>query len=229
MPVEMTPIEDAAADVIVVGDPRRAFALAQELTLQPRMSHLARGLWGYRGSTSAGHELTVQSTGVGGPAAVPVIGDLAAQGARRVLRLGTCTALDPELEAGTLVLVERAFALDGASRQLGEGRDFIRPDAGLFEAMDGLGQTGAIASHDLVERYAPAAGSRPDPEGTIARDLQTATTFALCSRLGVAAAALLIVSRDRSGRKLEEEELAGRFGPIGEAVLERLGSGGGRP
>ena len=218
----MTPIEDAAADVIVVGDPRRAFSLAQELTVQPRMSHLARGLWGYRGSTPDGHELTVQSTGVGGPAAVPVIGDLAAQGARRVLRLGTCIGVDPDLEAGAVILVERAFASDGASRQLGEDRDFIRPDAEMFESLGGLGRAAAIASHDLVDRYAPVTGSRPDPEGTIARDLQTATTFALCSRLGVAAAALLVVSRDRAGRKLEEEELTDRFRSLGKSAIQRF-------
>ena len=51
MPVKMNPIEPAAGDAILVGDPRRAFALAQELTGQPKMSHQARGFWGYKGLT----------------------------------------------------------------------------------------------------------------------------------------------------------------------------------
>ena len=96
MPVKMTPIDSAASDAILVGDPRRAFALAQELTVQPKMSHQARGLWGYTGMTVDGTPLTVQSTGSGGPSAVPVIGDLAAQGTGRMIRLGTCLAIDAE-------------------------------------------------------------------------------------------------------------------------------------
>ena len=37
MPVKMNPIEPAAGDAILVGDPRRAFALAQEKGLMNRL------------------------------------------------------------------------------------------------------------------------------------------------------------------------------------------------
>jgi hypothetical protein len=96
MSVRLNPILPATGDVILVGDPRRAFALGQALTVQPAMSHLSRGLWGYRGETAGGLELTVQATGVGGPSAVAVISDLVAMGARRLIRLGSCTATGPD-------------------------------------------------------------------------------------------------------------------------------------
>lgn len=222
MPVKMTPIDSAASDAILVGDPRRAFALAQELTVQPKMSHLARGLWGYSGITVDGTPLTVQSTGSGGPSAVPVIGDLADQGTGRMIRLGTCLAIDESLRAGTLLLVERAVVTDGAGRALSNGADFVRPDQQVFTALEGLGRTATISSHDLVERHEPEGPGRPDPGPAIARDLQTAATLAMCRRLDIPAAALLIVAEDADGRRLGEDELWDLFRSAGKAVLSRL-------
>ncbi|MBN8870273.1 MAG: hypothetical protein J0H66_10375 [Solirubrobacterales bacterium] len=222
MPVKMNPIEPPAADAILVGDPRRAFALAQELTVQPKMSHQARGLWGYSGVSPDGMPLTVQSTGSGGPSAVPVIGDLVEQGVSRVVRLGTCLAIDPSLRAGTVLLVERAVVDDGAGRALSGGDDFTRPDAGLLGAFEGLGRSATVASHDLVSRYDPEASERPDTGPAIARDLQTAATLAFCRRLGVPAAALLIVAEDISGDRPGEEELWELFRAAGKAALSRL-------
>src|SRR5690349_15047482 len=93
MPARLRPTAPNATDAILVGDPGRALMLAQELLQQPKMSNHARGLWGYTGVTHEGHELTVQSTGMGGPSATVVLHDLAELGVRRALRIGTCTAL----------------------------------------------------------------------------------------------------------------------------------------
>ena len=67
------------------------------------MSNHARGLWGYSGETPAGRGLTIQATGMGGPSAAIVLADLAKLGVRRAIRVGTCTALAQEAEAGDLV------------------------------------------------------------------------------------------------------------------------------
>ncbi len=218
----MNPIETAAGDAIVVGDPRRAFTLAQELTDQPRMSHQARGLWGYTGITAGGLPLTVQSTGVGGPSAVSVLGDLASQGVGRIIRLGTCLAVDPDLEAGSVLLVDRAVITDGAARVLTGGEAFTQPDQRLLAAFEGLGREATVSSHDLVERLEPVGPDRPDPGPAVARDLQTAATFALCRKIGIPAAALLIVAEDRSGRRLDDEGLWELFRSAGKAALSRL-------
>lgn len=222
MPVKMTPIESAAGEAILVGDPRRAFTLAQELTVQPRMSHQARGLWGYRGVTAEGTELTVQSTGSGGPSAVPVIGDLAGQGVGRFLRLGTCLALDPQIRTGSLLLVTRAVIADGAARTLSRGDDVTAPDQRLLAALGGLGREAVISSHDLVTRFEPGTGSAGDGNPAVARDLQTAATLAFCHQLGLPAAALLIVAEDAAGERLAEPELWDLFRAAGRAALTRL-------
>src|SRR6476469_7789804 len=102
MPSRLRPTASFAADAILVGDPGRALLLAQELLEQPKMSNHARGLWGYSGLTPAGDELTIQSTGIGGPSAALVLADLAELGVRRAVRVGTCTGLRAGTSLGDL-------------------------------------------------------------------------------------------------------------------------------
>src|SRR5215468_2990665 len=110
MPARLRPTAPFATDAVLVGDPGRALLLAQELLEQPKMSNHARGLWGYSGRTPAGHELSVQSTGMGGPSAALVLADLAELGLKRAIRVGTATAVGPELGAGELLVVVAAHA-----------------------------------------------------------------------------------------------------------------------
>jgi len=219
MPAHLSPIETPATTTLLTGDPRRAFALAGELMEQPRMSHLERGLWGYTGTTVGGMELTVQSTGSGGPAAAAVLGDLTELGVERVVRVGTCLAeLDPV--AASAILVERAVCRDGTSLLLGDGDGTALPDPGLNRLLSGIASRGIVSSHDLVARLDPT-GSGP-AEGAIARDLQTAAVFALSAKLGVEAAAVLVVAGDGSGIRLDEARLSGTFLELGRNIIRRL-------
>src|SRR5258707_10817463 len=88
MPSRLRPTASFAADAILVGDPGRALLLAQELLEEPKMSNHARGLWGYSGLTPAGDELTIQSTGIGGPRAALVPPHPAQLCGRRAGRVG---------------------------------------------------------------------------------------------------------------------------------------------
>src|SRR3954449_3167646 len=90
MPHHLRPSTPYAEDALLPGDPGRALALAQQLLTEPRMSNHARGLWGYTGETAAGHALSIQSTGMGGPSAAIVLQELAELGGGRGIRGGTC-------------------------------------------------------------------------------------------------------------------------------------------
>jgi len=215
MPSRLRPTSSVAAEAILVGDPGRALLLAQELLEQPKMSNHARGLWGYTGRTPAGSELTVQSTGMGGPSAAVVLGDLAELGVRRAIRIGTCTALDPELAPGQLLVVGEAHAWSGG----GAGEPML-PDPGLTAALgDRLGEearTAAVASLDTLHGAgAPAPVSAGD-----AADMQTASLFARGSALGVALAAVLIVAESAGNESLEDEAAESAAKRAGKAVLD---------
>lgn len=193
MPAHLRPTAPIAADAVLVGDPGRALLLAQELLEEPKMSNHARGLWGYYGKTPAGDPLTIQATGIGGPSAALILGELGELGVRRVVRVGTCVGSSDVGKAGQLLLVTAAVAEGGSSTSLGLGLgETASPDAELTErlgaALAGDGLAAAVASVDTHP------GERTAPPGIVATDMQTAPVLARSRSLGIAAAAVLIVT-----------------------------------
>jgi uridine phosphorylase len=218
----LNPSAELAERVLLPGDPHRALAVAQALLEKPaRMFNHSRGLWGYSGIAADGEPLTVQSTGMGGPSAAIVCEELIALGARRLVRIGTCAALDDRLELGTLLAPEAVLALDGASTSLGAaGR--LRPDPDMLARLLEAGAAPAtVASRDLFyERR-----DTPPAPGVVAVELETAAVLGVAARHGVTAAAVLGVAR-RAGlngaARLDADRLEAlglRLGEVGYAAL----------
>ncbi len=236
MPHHLRPSSEYAEDALLPGDPGRALALAQQLLTEPRMSNHARGLWGYTGETPAGRALSIQSTGMGGPSAAIVLQELAELGVRRAVRVGTCSALDPELGHGELVVARDALAEDGASRALGAD-EAAEPDPELTARLAAGLTAGAaparIVTTDLFYGGEPDEGAPPRARadawrrrGAVAVEMEAATIFTLGRRLGVATACLLAVSDtfvDGERRRISDQVLADaaeRMGSIAAAALE---------
>jgi uridine phosphorylase len=221
MPTRLRPTASFAADAILVGDPGRALLLAQELLEQPKMSNHARGLWGYTGSTPAGRALTIQSTGIGGPSAALVLGDLAKLGVRRAVRVGTCVGLDDAAKLGELLIVTKAIAAGGSAAALGVGAgEAVHPDPVLTERLEqeaAEGRAAAVASFD-----AHPNGEQP-PASVAAADMQTAALLARAASLGILAAAVLVVAEKTGDDELLEkdalERAEKRAGNAASAVL----------
>lgn len=227
MPSRLRPTSSLAAEAILVGDPGRALLLAQELLEQPKMSNHARGLWGYTGRTPDGRELTVQSTGMGGPSAAIVLADLAELGVRRAIRVGTCTAVRPGLEPGDLTIVSETFPEPGSPfRPTDKLEDepqpvVVEPDPTLtYRLAKLLGEEAhVVVSVSLDVLHRPDFAVHPAAE---VADMQTAALFATGSEFEVALAALLIVTATRGGAILADEELepaAKRAGQAAAAVI----------
>lgn len=223
MPSRLRPKAPIAADAVLVGDPGRALLLAQELLTAPRMSNHARGLWGYSGETPAGAHLTIQATGMGGPSAAMVLSDLAKLGVRRAVRVGTCAGLDAEARAGELLVVGEAVAAAGSAAEFGlEKGDSVRPDAELRarleEELGSVARTAPIASFDSLP-VAPGSART----GVAAADMQTVGVFGAGRRLGIAIAAVLVVS-EAGGERISDaslEEAAKRAGQAAAAALSK--------
>jgi uridine phosphorylase len=185
------------------------------------MSNHARGLWGYTGTTAAGDALTIQATGMGGPSAAMVLTDLAALGVRRAVRVGTCAALDAESPAGGLQLVDAAISAAGSAVSFGvDAGERALPDPALFERLrDALGdgaRVATIASLDAMPAEAGKAG------GAKAADMQTLAVLARGRELGVAAAAILIVTEAGDGTALSDDALESAAKRAGRAAAEAL-------
>jgi purine-nucleoside phosphorylase len=225
--IHLHPAAPLAERVLLPGDPGRALRLAQSLLQAPKMFNHNRGLWGYTGTAADGEQLTIQSTGMGGPSAAIVISELADLGARRLLRVGTCGALNQSLALGQLLIAAEAIAGDGTSRALGsQQRVSATPGllADLMGAADGAAQAGAVASTDLFY------DDRRDPErewlaaGAIAVEMETATLFALARRRGLQAGSVLIVTDLLyPGRvRIEAEHLEAAEHRMGELAVRAL-------
>ena len=223
--LHLRPTAPLAPRALLPGDPGRALALAQVLLEQPRMFNHHRGLWGYTGAAADGAPLTIQSTGMGGPSAAIVLEELCDLGLEVAVRVGTCTALDPELALGDLVVVRKALAGDGASRALGADERVVA-DAALAQALAaaaGAGsRSGLVACGDLFYDPAPERAEGWRAQGALALDLEAAALLQTCVRRGIRGAALLAVTGTEDER-LDEEGVtrAGeRMGNVAAAALD---------
>jgi uridine phosphorylase len=206
--------------------------MAQELIEEPKMFNHHRGLWGYTGRASHdGELLTIQATGMGGPSAAIVLEELIELGARRLVRTGSCGALDDGLALGELVVAGEALAEDGASRALGaDGRADADPElAARLGGLAGLA-AGMVVSTDLF--YAADAEAEGEARarwraaGARAVEMECAVLFTLAALRGVTAGAVLAVSDELAGDEDRERiaddvlsDAARRMGEIAVAAL----------
>ena len=236
--VHLRPTAELAERVLLPGDPHRALAVAQALMDGPKMFNHTRGLWGYSGPAADGRPLTIQSTGLGGPSAAIVCEELIALGARRLVRIGTCTALDGAVEPGSLLAARTVLSLDGAGTGLAGASPSsytpasatpsseparLEPDPALLGRLVEAGATPAtVASTDLF--YDPRAQGPAEAasRGALALELESAAILAVAARHGAAAACVLGVAGVDGGGRLgieELEELGLRLGEAGYAAL----------
>jgi uridine phosphorylase len=199
------PTAELAERALLPDDPGQALALTRILFGDtPRMFNHHRGLWGYTGVATDGAPLTVQSTGIGGPSAAVVVGELHAMGLRRAVRIGRAWAVDGTLRAGDLLAPTAVVSADGASRALGAGAR-VEPDATLATALE-ADHRGTLVSVDLPE-------ADPGSEA-LAFDLESAAVLAAAARAGIPAACLVAIDG-----AVDPERVAERLGRSALAAL----------
>ncbi len=229
-PIHLRPTAELAERVLLPGDPGRALALAQLLIEGPLMFNHHRGLWGYTGPAIAdGEQLTIQSTGMGGPSAAIVLQELIVLGARRAIRVGTCGALDGGLELGDLVVAREALAADGTSRKLGAG-ERIAADGDLTAALESaVGCYGTtVVSTDLFYEPNPRRELEWRMAGAVAVEMEAATLFAVGARAGVQVACLLTVSnvigngREDLHEHIDDDALLAAASEMGRCAVSSL-------
>ncbi len=160
-PVHLRPATELAERVLLPGDPHRALMVAQDLLEGPLMFNHARGLWGYTGPAADGDPLTIQSTGMGGPSAAIVCEELIALGARRLIRIGTCGALNGALAIGDLLAASEALPADGASTALGAERPLAAEPGLVSRLVEAGARAVTVVSTDLFYDERPATDGRP--------------------------------------------------------------------
>ncbi len=196
-----------ADTVLLPGDPRRAQHIANALLENSREITNVRNMLGFTGSWR-GRRLSVMGSGMGIPSILIYATELVRQyGVKRLVRLGTCGAVAPGLELGSIVVA------------LGAGTD-SRVNRIRFRDYD----FPATASWPLLERVMHQARARgqavhvgnvfssdqfyhPDADlnkvlarlGFLAIEMETAGLYGVAAELGIEALSVLTVSDQAAG------------------------------
>jgi DeoD family purine-nucleoside phosphorylase len=192
---------DYAPAVLLPGDPLRAERIAREFMEGARQVNGERGMLGFTG-TFEGRLVSVQATGMGCPSAAIVIEELIQLGAQRLIRVGTCGGLQPDLALGDLIVAVSAVPADGTARAYVNGEPHApTADFGLTHGM-----IHAAKGFDLRPKVGPVASSDtfydPDAErhhrwsarGVLGVEMEAAVLFTIGALRKVAAACVLTVS-----------------------------------
>ncbi len=223
---------DYAPTVLLPGDPNRATAIARRFDggLDGcRQVNAHRALHGYTG-TYGGVPISVQTTGMGAPAAAIVVEELLRLGVRRLVRVGTCGGIKRGIRTGDLVIATSATPMDGATQTYLHGDPYApTADHGLVRllvdeaASRGLRyHVGQVATVDAF--YNPDAdyATKWRDRGVLAFEMESSVIYFLAARAAAAgedvvAATILTVS-DVLTEEVGPEETYLPLGQLEQAV-----------
>ncbi len=236
MPIHVRANEgDYAEACLLPGDPLRAKYIADTFLSDVQPRNTERGMLGYTG-TFNGKPVSVQSTGMGCPSAAIVIEELVQLGVKRLLRVGTCGGLQPDLQLGDLIVALSAVPADGTARHYVGGEphvptaDWELVHSAVHSAKE-LGKrvrVGPIVSSDVF--YDPDTGraQRWSDRGILAVEMEAAVLFTLGALRKVQAGCLLTVSDvivEGEFKRITDEELRAAVDQMTELALGTVTQG----
>jgi DeoD family purine-nucleoside phosphorylase len=223
---------DYAEACLLPGDPLRAKYIAEMFLDDAVQRNQERGMLGYSG-TFEGRPVSVQATGMGCPSAAIVVEELVQLGVKRLLRVGTCGGLQPDLSLGDLIVAVSAVASDRTVEKL-VGFEPHVPTAdfglvhGAVHAAKELGKpvrVGPIVSSDLF--YNPDEGQyeRWSARGILAVEMEASVLFTLGALRKVQAGCLLTVSDvvvEGEFVRISDEEMRAAVDQMTELALRTI-------
>jgi purine-nucleoside phosphorylase len=224
---------DIAPVVLLPGDPLRAQFIAERYLVGAVCTNQVRNALGYTG-TFRDKRLSIQSTGMGIPSASIYVHELLADhGARVLLRVGTCGALQPSVKVRDLILAMSASTDAAMNRHTFGGRDFaptasfdlLRKAHELATARGVPVQVGSVVTSDRFYPDDDSWWSIWARHGVLAAEMETAAVYTLAARAGARALSLLAVSDHvATGEHTSPEERQTSFTQMIEVALELAAS-----
>ena len=193
---------EIAATVLLPGDPLRAKYMAETMLTQPVCYSQVRGMLGFTGLYK-GKRVSIQGSGMGMPSMAIYAHELAAfYQAQRLIRVGSCGAILPDLQLRDIILAMSASTDSSFNKLRFQGMDYaatasfrlLKKAADCAQQMGVVTKVGAILSSDTF--YSP------DPEqwklwasyGVLAVEMETAALYTIAAQHGIEALSILTVS-----------------------------------
>jgi purine-nucleoside phosphorylase len=192
---------DFAPDVLMPGDPRRARRIADLVLDDARQVTDVRGILGFTG-THEGRPLSVLASGMGMPSMTIYATELFRfYGVRRIVRVGTCGGMSPDVDVNDVVVALAAHTDSGmtASRIPGvhfshvASFDLVRRAAAHVVA-GARTHVGTVLTSDHFYLERPELFRLLTEHGTLAVEMEAAALYAAAAAAGAEALAVLTVS-----------------------------------
>lgn len=227
LPITGLKVGGVTPSVLVCGDPGRADKIAArldgvELLCAHREYHAWRGVF-------RDLPVTICSHGIGAPGAAIAFEELIEAGGRRLVRVGTCGSLQPDIDAGHLVVPTAAVQGTGYGRAATPPGYPAVADLELCLALrqaagasDHPFRSGLILSSDVFYEGIPGPNTPNYPAlsaaNVLAVEMECEALFLVGSLRGVRTAAILAVD----GQVLEHGESMDTYRPHREIVAAAI-------
>jgi purine-nucleoside phosphorylase len=218
---------DFAEAVLLPGDPARSEWVAKTFFEGARLVNTLRGELGYTG-TWRGMPVSIQATGMGRPSLGIYVHELLqVYGARRIIRIGTCGAIDPSVPLRAVIVAERAF-MDFDTHNPDAWK---RPDPGLLGIAARRLAAGSVPHH-IAPMVCSDVFYHPDPlgrflpareKGALTCEMESSALYAMADQFGVRALSMCtVVDSLVTFEEIAPSERQAVFGPMAELALDTL-------
>ena len=222
---------DFAELVLMPGDPLRARALAEGYLEEPRQVNAVRNMLAYTGSWN-GKPVSIMGSGMGMPSISIYAHELFDYyNVQRIVRVGTCGGLHPDMQLGDLVLATASSTDSAMNRQRFNGWDLsVAADTGMLLAVQATAaehgidvRTGEVFATDYFYHPDPEFIERVQAMGILALDMESAALYALARQHGRKALTMLTVTDlIPGGEQASTEARQNAFGAVIGVLLEAL-------
>jgi uridine phosphorylase len=158
-----------------------------------------------------GRPVGVCASKFGAPAVAMTVQTLAHRGVRRVVGVGFCGGLVPEIPCGSLILPLACVRDDGtSSRHVDNGYpavadlDLLNRLRSITRAAGLASETGLVFSTDAVLMESTALVQKWARHGVIAIDMESGALFTIARLAGIKAASILVASDNPAAKRRAE-------------------------
>ncbi|HBG15635.1 MAG TPA: purine-nucleoside phosphorylase [Firmicutes bacterium] len=195
-------VGEVAETVLLPGDPLRAKFIAERYLEEVFCYNQVRGMYGYTGKYN-GKRVSVQGSGMGMPSLSIYAHELiTCYGVKKLIRVGTCGAMQPEIKVRDLILAMSASTNSHVNRLRFQGMDYaptasfeLLQQAYTVACAKGIKvRAGNIFSTDTFYNEVPELWKLWAKFGVLAVEMETAELYTLAAKFKVNALSVLTVS-----------------------------------
>ena len=186
--------DEIAETVLISGDPLRARNIAETMLSEVICYNQVRGMLGFTGLYN-GKRVSVQGTGMGIPSTAIYVHELIQEyGVNKIMRIGTCGAIQPSLGLNQLILAEAAFTDSSTNLLFNKSKELLESAIGTAKLYHIPAVAGRIFTTDSFYHDDEKRWDKYIAQGVLAVEMETSIIYNLAAKYNIQALSILSVS-----------------------------------